>query len=126
MRDVEGLEKEFGDVESALEGMKGEVQAFEAGMVDSQSDWNAELENLKERRRGLTTALGDPQVLSVYNRVAAKFPGDPVVVLVNRESCAGCFMKVGPQVQVQISRGDFVKCPGCGRILRLDGDLGGV
>jgi predicted nucleic acid-binding Zn-ribbon protein len=124
MRDVEGLEKEMVDIESALEGFRGEVQAFETAMIESQSDWNAELATLKERRHELTTALADPQVLSLYNRVVAKFPGDPVVILVNRESCAGCFMKVGPQVQVQISRGDIVKCPGCARILRLEGDGG--
>jgi predicted nucleic acid-binding Zn-ribbon protein len=119
MREVEVIEKEVADAEVALKGMVDELKDFETKARESIAEIQAELKQLAAERVTKAQAVGNPQHLTLYNRVIARFPSDPIVDVVNRESCAGCFMKVGPQVAVQISRGDVVKCPGCGRILKL-------
>lgn len=119
MRDVETLEKELTEVESSLQGMRDELQSFEKAAGENLTDYAAQLSSLQEERKQRALAIGNAQVLTLYNRIVGRFPTDPIVDVVNRDSCAGCFMKVGPQVPVQISRGDVVKCPGCGRILKL-------
>jgi predicted nucleic acid-binding Zn-ribbon protein len=119
MREVEILEKETIDADTAIQGMREELTVFEKSSSESIAERKAELATLQADRAAQATAIGNAQILTLYNRVVAKFPSDPIVDVVNRDSCAGCFMKVGPQVPVQISRGDVVKCPGCGRLLKL-------
>jgi predicted nucleic acid-binding Zn-ribbon protein len=119
MREVEALEKELNEVDTSLQGMRDELQVFEKTSGENVTDYTAELTSLQGERTQQAQAIGTPQVLTLYNRTVSRFPTDPIVDVVNRDSCAGCFMKVGPQVPVQISRGDVVKCPGCGRILKL-------
>lgn len=119
MRDIELLDKELQDGDAALQGMRDELSAFEKAAAEAAVGVNEELKSLQTDRAKQAQVIGNVQVLTNYGRVVAKFPSDPIVDVVNRDSCAGCFMKVGPQVPVQISRGDVVKCPGCGRILKL-------
>jgi predicted nucleic acid-binding Zn-ribbon protein len=99
--------------------MRDELSAFEKAAAEAAVVVNEELKSLQADRAKQAQVIGNVQVLTNYGRVVAKFPSDPIVDVVNRDSCAGCFMKLGPQVPVQISRGDVVKCPGCGRILKL-------
>jgi predicted nucleic acid-binding Zn-ribbon protein len=119
MREVEVLEKEISEVDTLLQGMKDELQVFEKTAGEHVADYTAQLTALQQERAQLAQSIGNAQALTLYNRIVTRFPTDPIVDVVNRDSCAGCFMKVGPQVSVQISRGDVVKCPGCGRILKL-------
>jgi predicted nucleic acid-binding Zn-ribbon protein len=119
MREVEVLEKEISEVDTLLQGMKDELQVFEKTAGEHVADYTAQLTALQQGRAQLAQSIGNAQALTLYNRIVTRFPTDPIVDVVNRDSCAGCFMKVGPQVSVQISRGDVVKCPGCGRILKL-------
>jgi predicted nucleic acid-binding Zn-ribbon protein len=119
MRDVELIEKDLSDVDAGLNGQKDEFQAFEKTAKEQISDLTAQLASLQTERAEQAKVMGNVQALTLYNRIVSRFPTDPIVDVINRDSCAGCFMKVGPQVPVQISRGDVVKCPGCGRILKL-------
>lgn len=119
MREVEALEKEISEVDTSLQGLKDELQVFEKASGENVADYKAQLAILQEERGLHAQSIGGSPALALYNRIVGRFPSDPIVDVVNRDSCAGCFMKVGPQVPVQISRGDVVKCPGCARILKL-------
>jgi predicted nucleic acid-binding Zn-ribbon protein len=119
MREVEVLEKEIAEVDTSLQGIKDELQVFEKTAGENVADYTAQLTALQQERAQHAQSIGNAQALTLYNRIVTRFPTDPIVDVVNRVSCAGCFMKLGPQVPVQISRGDVVKCPGCGRILKL-------
>ena len=119
MREVEILEKEIVEVDTSLQGLRDELAVFEKTAGENVADYTAQVSTLQAERTEQALAVGNAQILTLYNRIASRFPTDPIVDVVNRDSCAGCFMRVGPQVPVQISRGDVVKCPGCGRILKL-------
>lgn len=119
MREIENLEKEIKDMDGVIQGLMGELAALEKESTETITTLNAQLDELNRARGEKAGLLAGNPVLAVYNRIRDRFPSNPVVDVLNRDSCAGCFMKLGPQVTVQVSRGDVVKCPGCGRILRL-------
>jgi predicted nucleic acid-binding Zn-ribbon protein len=119
MREVETLDKDSKEIESTVSGLQGELVAFEAASQETAQGVQTRLQELQAERAKQAQLVGNNQVLTLYSRVAARFPSDPVVDVVNRDGCSGCHMKLGPQVAVQIARGDVVKCIGCGRILKL-------
>lgn len=119
LREIDTLDKDIREVEGAIQGLSGELAAFEQTASETVQGVQSRLQELQAERTKQAQSVGNNQVLTLYSRAAAKFPSNPVVDVVNRENCAGCHMKLGPQVVVQIARGDVVKCIGCGRILKL-------
>jgi predicted nucleic acid-binding Zn-ribbon protein len=119
MREVELLEKDVVEIESSMGGLQDELQAAQAEAEVALASIAGQLQEAQAVRNEKAGVIGQGAVLTAYNRVRERFPSDPVVPLVNHDSCGGCYMKVGPQVVVQLSRGDVVKCQGCGRFFRL-------
>ena len=119
MREVELLEKEIAEIDAALESMRAELSGFEKEAGETSTTLNQRVtEYTVERKEHLSGIEGDPALVQ-YARCLTRYPANPIAEVANRESCSGCYVRVGPQVFVQISRGDVVKCPGCGRLLRL-------
>jgi predicted nucleic acid-binding Zn-ribbon protein len=119
MREIDSLEKEVGDMTGVVNGLKDEFTALHKESSETIQALDEQLASLNKERAEQAAHLAGQTVLTVYNRIRDRFPSNPVVEVLNRDSCSGCFMKLGPQVVVQVSRQDVVKCPGCGRILRL-------
>ena len=119
MREIEILEKEVGDMNGVIKGLSDEYDALDKDSSETIKTLDEQLAGLSKERAENAGLLAGQAILMAYNRTRDKFPSNPVVEVLNRDSCAGCFMKLGPQVIVQVSRQDVVKCPGCGRILRL-------
>ena len=68
-------------------------------------------------------ALIDERLVVGYKRVRNSVRNGLAVVSVERESCGGCFNKIPPQRQLEISlRKKVLVCEHCGRIL-VDPDL---
>lgn len=118
MGEVQTLEQE-------LKAAQDELAALKAEFASAESEARDTLVTLEERQRKHSAereelAKGiDPATLSSYNRIKDKHAMNAVVP-VEKGTCAGCFMQIGPQIIVQISRANaLVRCPGCGRILFL-------
>jgi predicted nucleic acid-binding Zn-ribbon protein len=119
MREIETLEKEVADIDGVMKGLGEEYAALDAEASETIRTLDEQLGGLTTERAEHAAVLTGQPILLAYNRIRDRFPSNPVVEVLNRDSCSGCFMKLGPQVVVQVSRQDVVKCPGCGRILRL-------
>ena len=119
MREIDALEKEVGDITGVINGLNDEFSALHKESSETIKGLDEQLASLNTERAEQASQLAGQTVLTAYNRIRDRFPSNPVVEVLNRDSCSGCFMKLGPQVVVQVSRQDVVKCPGCGRILRL-------
>lgn len=119
MREVEILEKETSEADAVISGLRGELDAAQTEADTALRSIAEQIQEAQKVRVEKATVIGPGATLTAYNRVRDRYPSDPVVPLVNRESCGGCYVKVGPQVVVQLSRGDVVKCQGCGRFFRL-------
>jgi predicted nucleic acid-binding Zn-ribbon protein len=119
MRDVEILEKDVAEFDTVVSGLQGEVSALEKDATEALADFEQRLNEYKPQRAELAKSIASNPALTVYSRIQARFPQNPVAEVMNRDTCSGCHIKLGPQAVVQIARGDVVKCPGCGRILSL-------
>lgn len=117
LSEVEALEKEIAEFDTVLSGLKGELELLELESTEAIENLVTRLTEQNEIRGTILAGISDKAALSQYSRIRERYPANPLAPLKNRESCSGCFMKVGPQVFVQISKGLIVKCPGCGRIV---------
>jgi predicted nucleic acid-binding Zn-ribbon protein len=103
---LEALEKEVADLE---EDVKGTIANLEERMAERSGERKTLVEGINARD------------LTIYERIQNKHPVNPVVSVGSDYHCQGCFMQVGAQSLVKLSRGDeLVKCRGCARILFLD------
>lgn len=60
----------------------------------------------------------DGRLLTAYKRLRGNARNGLAVVIIDRDSCGGCFSKIPPQRQVDIaSRKKIIVCEHCGRIL---------
>lgn len=132
-RELKGREELFAKHQATLDPLRervsGAEQALRAaqdGARDAVSEIEGTFATLQEREarhrsaRAQAVASIDRELLTGYERVKQKHLMDPVVAVRN-SICSGCFVAVGPQLLVKISRGDaLIRCPGCGRILYID------
>ncbi|MCO6431670.1 MAG: hypothetical protein J5J00_12490 [Deltaproteobacteria bacterium] len=127
-----GTLEEVDSLSSEVDKLDKEVQSFKERyslLVGEQKETLVNLEQreqeLQEQRLALVSGI-DARSLGLYDKVRERFPMDAVAALKD-SSCSGCYMQVGPQVVVQISRGDsLVRCPGCGRIVYLETEQAGA
>ena len=60
----------------------------------------------------------EPRLLKAYDRVRSTYRNGLAVVTVERDACGGCFNKIPPQLQLEISlQKKIIACEHCGRIL---------
>ena len=60
----------------------------------------------------------DDRLLAAYSRIRSKVRNGLAVVTVQRDACSGCFNRIPPQRQVEVSLGKkLIVCEYCGRIL---------
>jgi predicted nucleic acid-binding Zn-ribbon protein len=124
MREVEILERDIAVLSESIEGGSSELSAFEAEALGEVETIEGRLKEYNEQRMTIVKLVGPTHPgLVAYNRVRTRYPLDPIVPIINRANCGGCHMSLGPQIIVQVSRGEVVKCAGCGRILRLEKEV---
>ena len=139
-REIEHVSRQLSAKEELLLQVITDIEAQEAainGLNEKLAQLRADFEKVDQEGREITTNLAqrerehteerakitptiDAASLSMYNRVKDKYPTDPLVPLKGL-TCSGCFMQLGPQIVVQISRGEGLqRCRGCSRIVYID------
>lgn len=115
-------------LESLEKNISEKLGAAEKDLKVFEEDARAHTLNLNDRQarsdeeRGALVSGIDKATLQTYERIRDKFPDSPVTA-VKSGNCSSCFMAVGPQMGVQLLKGDtLVRCRGCGRILFSDGE----
>lgn len=112
----QAVEQEQGQYDKAATAYKTKAREINEGLhvLDKRE------EDLSAERIQAVQGL-DGDLLKAYDRVKERFSADPLASISAENTCSGCFMKIGPQIVVQVSRGqELIKCPGCGRILFLE------
>jgi predicted nucleic acid-binding Zn-ribbon protein len=60
----------------------------------------------------------EERLIKAYDKIRSSYRNGLAVVTIQRDSCGGCFNKIPPQVQLEISmRKKIIACEHCGRIL---------
>lgn len=115
--EFETLDKAVKEIQERIVGIKGELESAQKDAQETFVNFDERIRDYAAQREELVRTV-DSASVTIYSRVRDKYPSDPVVSLDGNGSCTGCFMQLGPQIMVQISRGDsLVKCKGCGRIV---------
>ena len=119
MESAEDLEKNVKDYEEVF---KSAQDAFNSLFSEAKNKLLAMEDRLFKQlsERNQLVLLIPKDILASYDRVRQRHTENPMVPLKNRNSCSGCYMQIGPQLIVQISKGNsLVKCPGCSRIIYI-------
>jgi hypothetical protein len=122
------LEKmtEIEEVEQVLADRSDEINSLEANRANALAEFDKELAaNRKEfesetaKRHEVFITL-PAQMASIYNRLAQRSRDGIAVAEVVGGSCSACFMKLRPQMQVNLKTSDkIITCESCTRILYL-------
>ena len=117
MTEVEEIEKVLAERSEEINSLESNrekaVTAFEKELNTDKKELEKEL---KSRHEVFTTLPA--QMASVYNRLAQRSRDGIAVAEVVGGSCSACFMKLRPQLQVELkTTGKIMTCENCTRIL---------
>jgi predicted nucleic acid-binding Zn-ribbon protein len=140
MRETDALQKQIGAletqilekmtaievVEKVLEERAEEINSLEANRDAALKDFDREInKNRKEyevetKKRQEVFVTLPAQLASVYNRMTERSRDGIAVAEVINGSCSACFMKLRPQVRLELKTMDkIMTCESCTRILYI-------
>ena len=102
-----------------------ELEVKRAELEEIISENKAEEDKLREESKALEENI-DPRLLTAFKRIRKGSHNGLGVVVVERDSCGGCFAKIAPQRQLDVMfHKKIIVCEYCGRIL-VDPVLAGI
>lgn len=114
------------DVEKVLAERSEEIKSLDGNRQKAMKDFEAEItkntaELTKETTKRAKVFDTLPKNLAgVYDRMAQRSRDGIAVAEVKNSSCSACFMKLRPQMMVEIKMsGDIITCESCARILYI-------
>ncbi len=140
MREAEALQKqisafetqvlekmtEIEEVEKVLTERADEINSLETNQQNALKEFDTEVtKNRKEfdiesKKRQEVFVTLPPQMASIYNRLAQRSRDGIAVAEVVNGSCSACFMKLRPQMQVELKTSNrIMTCESCTRILYI-------
>lgn len=129
--EIKLAEKHLKEYAAAIKVKKAKAEETEALIAERNIDLAAkrtELENIEAETADQVKELAaqaevakkkiDDRLLTAYGRIRSKVHNGLAVVTVQRDACSGCFNRIPPQRQVEVSQGKkLIVCEYCGRIL---------
>lgn len=116
MEQAEHEQKQLVVATRQAQEMQHLVSSQTSQLAEREVHLRKERENLVAERRSLADAVEEGLRMR-YERLL-KQRGDKVLVGIDHGVCAGCHMKLPPQVLISCQTDeDIVNCPNCGRIL---------
>jgi uncharacterized protein len=137
--EIELSEKRIREYTAAISSKNEEMDRNAALLVEKKQDLEVkkseldeiieetrvEEEKLREKSKSLELVI-DPRLLQSFKRIRKNTRNGLGIVYVQRDACGGCFNKIPPQRQLDISmRKKIIVCEYCGRII-IDPELAGV
>ena len=126
--ETQALEKmtEIEEVEKVLAERSEEISSLETNQQSALKEFDTEVARNREefetesKKRHEVFVTLPPQMASIYNRLAQRSRDGIAVAVVVNGSCSACFMKLRPQMQVELKTSDrIMTCESCTRILYI-------
>jgi len=103
--------------EELLEEKNTDLKAKKEELEKIVSETEKEEKDLLKKSNDAKAHI-DQTLLNAYNRIRPNFRNGLAVVTIERGSCSGCFIKIPPQRQAEITaHKKLVVCEHCGRII---------
>ncbi len=100
-----------------LEETEKEMEIKRSELIEIASETEIEEQKLVEELDRCKSNIED-RLLVAYNRIRKNVRNGLAVVTIERDACAGCFNKIPPQHQLDITNyKKIIVCEFCGRIL---------
>ncbi len=113
---VSASQKRVEELDAKESELKASLDEKEAQKQEEDSEANTELAGLKTKREE-AQAVVKKSIISKYERVRHA-RNNLAIVRVNEETCTGCYIKVPPQLYVEVKKGKALhQCPNCQRFL---------
>lgn len=113
---IEDLTKKINDLENEYNKTKEDLQKRKSTKEKMDRDKIAELEKLKNERDEAAKKI-KRQLLGKYETIR-KARKNLAIVRVENEVCTGCYMKIPPQLYVEVKKNIAIhQCPICQRFL---------
>lgn len=117
MEAIEGFKVTIAQHESQYDELKARIEADLTEIETSMAEAEARKAEAMVERQNIAAEI-DGELRSTYERIAER--KRPAMVDVPDATCAGCKMKVRPQLYNELFRADSLKtCPACQRIIYL-------
>jgi hypothetical protein len=114
--DIDALDKAACEAEAAVLAVNSEFEALAKEAEGEIVGIDERMQKYAEERQEFLGSI-DQSELKLYDKVAKRYPMNPVVGLANN-CCEGCHMQLGPQAVIEVMRfAKIVECRSCGRIL---------
>lgn len=115
---VDELRQEEGRLHKEVEAAQAELERVKEETRERREEYEQRIEELTEQREQLRDEM-PPEVLSAYERIAARHPNNALAEVKGRV-CGGCFTQITKQTENLLMRDDkVVYCHSCGRMLML-------
>ncbi|MDQ3321985.1 MAG: C4-type zinc ribbon domain-containing protein [Acidobacteriota bacterium] len=127
--ETQTLEKmtEIEEVERALAERGEEISSLESNRDAALAEFDKEIDKSRKefesetKKRHEVFVTLPAQMASIYNRLAQRSRDGIAVAEVIKGSCSACFMKLRPQMQVELKTSDrIITCESCTRILYIN------
>ena len=107
---LDSTKERLDDKTKALEVKKVELEKI----IEKTNKEEAKLKRASEKvKKGIEARL-----LKSYTKIRSTYRNGLAVVTVERDACGGCFNKIPPQLQLEISqKKKIIACEHCGRVL---------
>lgn len=112
-------ESEHTSAKEITEGIKKQLEELTNSKKDEDQELHDELESLQIKREEVATPI-KKSFLAKYDRVRVH-RNNLGIVSVNDEVCNGCYMRIPPQLFVDVKKNKSIhSCPHCQRILYFE------
>ncbi len=113
---VNASKQKVEELEAKEAELKASLEEKEAQKSEEDSEANTELTELKTKRAEAQSVV-KKSIISKYERVRHA-RNNLAIVRVHEETCTGCYIKVPPQLYVEVKKGKALhQCPNCQRFL---------
>ncbi|MCA9257371.1 MAG: hypothetical protein KDA33_17110 [Phycisphaerales bacterium] len=123
MSSIDGFKNNIDEIESKRTKEQEKLVELESAAKEAENKASDRLTKLRAERDEAATGIS-PEVLDMFNRVAAKNDGEAMAVIMRTHprrqefACEGCNMSITiEQVNNVLTRDEAVLCNVCGRIL---------
>lgn len=110
-------EERLAATDERMEKKKNDLKIKKKELEEIISKTDAEEKELKANAEKAREKIED-RLLKAYDRIRTNYRNGLSVVTVERDACGGCFNRIPPQIQLEISlQKNIIACEHCGRIL---------
>ena len=119
---IENLKTDIEEADNKLSERKVDLEAKKGELTDIVTETEKEEDDLRKNSTDNEKFIED-RLLTAYKRIRTNARNGLAVVQVERDACGGCFNKIPPQHQLDITmHKKIIVCEYCGRIL-IDGEV---